>query len=99
MSSISSIAQSGLRAAQTSLDAAASNVANLETPNYHRRQVVHTTQAGGGVLASVTRASEPGSALETDLVARLQAKHAFLANISVFKTSSAMAGALLNEKA
>lgn len=99
MTSISSIARSGLQAAQTSLDASASNVANLDTPNYHRRQVVQTTQPDGGVSASVTTASEPGGALETDLVAQLQAKNAFLANIAVFKTSANLAGALLDEKA
>lgn len=99
MSSVSSIALSGLHAAQTSLDAAASNVANLDTPNYHRRLVEHATQASGGVLASVVTASNPGSALETDLVAQLQAKNAFLANMAVFKTSAQMTGTLIDEKA
>lgn len=99
MSSISSIARSGMQAAQTSLDVSASNVANLETPKYHRRRVVQTTQADGGVSASVATTSEPGSALETDLVAQLQAKNAFLSNMTVFKTSAKMAGALLDEKA
>ncbi len=99
MSTISSIALSGLHAAQTSLDASASNVANLNTPGYRRQQVVQTTQAAGGVSTSLTSASVEGSALESDLVAQLQAKNAFLANIAVFKTSDKMAGALLDEKA
>jgi len=99
MSSVNSIALSGLHAAQTALDASASNIANQNTPNFSRQQVVQTTQAAGGVSASVTSASAEGSALETDLVAQLQAKNAFLANIAVFKTSAKMAGALLDEKA
>lgn len=99
MLSVTSIALSGLNAAQTSLGAAASNIANQNTPGFHRQQVVQTAQAGGGVSASVTSASVEGSALETDIVALLQAKNAFLANIAVFKTSAKMAGALLDEKA
>ena len=37
--------------------------------------------------------------MESDLVAQLQAKNAFLANLAVFKTSNQMAGALLNKTA
>lgn len=99
MSSISSIALSGLHAAQTSLDASASNIANLNTPGYRRQQAVQTTQAAGGVSTSMSAASAEGSALESDLVAQMQAKNAFLANLAVFKTSNQMAGALLDEKA
>jgi len=99
MLSVTSIALSGLNVAQTSLGAAASNIANQNTPGFHRQQVIQTAQAGGGVAASVTSASVEGSALETDIVALLQAKNAFLANIAVFKTSAKMAGALLDEKA
>lgn len=99
MFSVTSIALSGLHAAQTALDASASNVANQNTPGFRRQQVVQTEQAAGGVSASVTSASVEGSALETDIVALLQAKNAFLANIAVFKTSARMAGVLLDEKA
>ena len=99
MLSVTSIALSGLNAAQTSLGVAASNIANQNTPGYHRQQVVQTAQAGGGVTTALTRADIDDSALETDIVALLQAKNAFLANIAVFKTSAEMAGALLDEKA
>ncbi len=99
MASISSIALSGLNAAQTQLQASANNVANLATPGYRRQEVVQTPQSGGGVQTQTTRASAEGPALETDVVNQLQAKNSFLANLAVFKTSNRMAGALLDEKA
>jgi flagellar hook protein FlgE len=99
MDSISSVSLSGMNAAQTALDAAASNVANANTPDYRRREVSNVQTAQGGVTAEVRRAEAAGPALESDLVAQLQAKNAFLANLAVFKTSNAMAGALLDLKA
>ena len=98
MSSISSIALSGMNAAQTQLDAAAGNVANAQTEGYRRREVQQSPQADGGVSASVVSTQEQGPSLETDLVNQLQAKNAFLANLAVFKTGNAMAGAQLNTK-
>lgn len=99
MSTISSIALSGMQAAQTRLDASASNVANAQTEGYRRREVQQTAQPEGGTQTSVRRASQEGAALETDLVEQLQAKSSFMASLAVFKTSDRMAGALLNEKA
>lgn len=97
MTSISSIALSGMRAAQTSLNSSAHNVANLNTPNFRREEVLQTAQAGGGVAIARQQASVEGASLETDVVAQLQAKNAFLANLAVFKTSNQMAGALLDK--
>lgn len=99
MASIQSIALSGMQAAQTQLDAAASNVANAQTAGYRRREVAQQAQAEGGVTTRIVQSGQPGAALETDLVSQLQAKNAFLANLAVFKTSDAMAGALLDKKA
>lgn len=99
MNSLSSVASSGMAAAQTRLQSSASNIANLSTENYRRQEVNQTTQTSGGVSASVSRAPTAGSALETDVVAQLEAKNSFLANLAVFKTSNKMQGALLNEKA
>lgn len=96
MNSISSIALSGLGAAQTSLNVSAHNIANLPTEGFRRQQVQYTEQAGGGVKTQVTQAAEEGSSLETDVVQQLQAKNAFLANLAVFKTSNKMAGALVD---
>jgi flagellar hook protein FlgE len=99
MSSISSIALSGMNAAQVQMDTSAGNVANVQTEGYRRRQVQQTPQAGGGVTTQVVASTQQGPSLETDLVNQLQAKNAFLANLAVFKTSDAMAGALLDKKA
>jgi len=99
MNSLSSIALSGLHAAQTSLNASAHNVANLATEGFKRQETVQTEQPGGGVSTEVRQAEVAGNALETDVVTQLQAKHSFIANLAVFKTSNQMAGALLDTKA
>jgi flagellar hook protein FlgE len=99
MSSISSIALSGMNAAQVQLDTSAGNVANAQTTGYRRREAQQSAQSGGGVATKVVATAEQGSSLEADLVNQLQAKNAFLANLAVFKTSNAMAGALLDKKA
>ncbi|MDH5205818.1 MAG: flagellar basal body protein, partial [Hylemonella sp.] len=51
MSSASAIAQTGLNVAQQRLDASAHNVANLQTPGFHRQQVQQQTVAPQGVQA------------------------------------------------
>ncbi len=93
---ITSISLSGMNAAQTQLNAAAHNLANLGTEGFSRQEVTLTAQPQGGVAANVSTASQPGVSLETDVVAQLQAKNAFLANLAVFKTQDKMAGALLS---
>ena len=98
MASISSISLSGMHAAQTQLDSSAHNIANNSTQDFRRQEVAQTEQKNGGVTTSLARSSTEGHALETDLVAQLQAKNAFLANLKVFKTSSKMTGTLLDEK-
>jgi len=99
MASISSITLSGMNAAQTRLDTAAHNIANVETKAFHRQEVVQTEQQEGGVSTSLAHSAVEGSALEADLVAQLQAKNAFLLNVTVFKTSNQMAGTLLDTSA
>jgi flagellar hook protein FlgE len=99
MASVSSISLSGINAAQTRLDSSAHNVANTETTPFRRQEVIQTEQKDGGVSTSLGKSAVEGSALETDMVAQLQAKNAFLANLAVFKTSNQMAGALLDQKA
>ena len=97
MNSISSIALSGMNAAQASLSSSAHNVANLNTPNFRREEVAQSAQVGGGVNVSRQQSPAEGASLEADVVAQLQAKNAFLANLTVFKTSNQMAGALLDK--
>ena len=98
-SATSSIAYSGLQAAQTRLQASAHNVANSQTEGFRPLQVAQNTQSGGGVSTQLERSSQPSAGLEGDVVAQLQAKNAFLANLSVFKTNHAMLGTLLNAQA
>ena len=97
MTSLSNIALSGMNAAQVALNTSAHNVANLGTEGFRRQETVQTEAPGGGVRTTIKRADREGDALETDLVAQLQAKNAFLANLQVFKTSSKMAGTLLDK--
>lgn len=88
-----------MNAAQTQLQASAHNVANLATSGFRRQEVVQTAQAGGGVTTQTVRAEAVGSSLEADVVAQLQAKNSFLANLAVFKASNTLMGALLDQKA
>lgn len=99
MASTSSIALSGMTASQTRLNTAAHNIANLQTNGFKRQESSQLEQPGGGVTASVGSTGTPGAALESDVVSQLQAKHAFLANLAVFKTADRMSGALLDKKA
>ena len=99
MNSLSSIALSGMQAAQAGLQASAHNVANLQTEGFHRQELVQNERAGGGVDTDLRRATQEGSALESDVVAQLQAKNAFLANLAVFRTANRLAGVLLDTRA
>jgi flagellar hook protein FlgE len=99
MTSIASIALSGMNAAQVSLRTRGHNIANLGTQDFRREQVLQAEAVNGGTTTSVTRAAEAGHSLETDMVGQLQAKNAFLANLAVFKTSDRMAEALLDLRA
>ncbi len=99
MISTSSIAASGMQAAQTRLSSSASNIANAGTDGFRRQEVVQTAQPEGGVSASNRRADAEGAELATDLTTQLQAKNAFLANLTVFKANDQMAGVLLDTKA
>ncbi len=98
MASVTSIALSGMQAAQVALNTSAHNVANASTPQFKRQQVVQTEQSEGGVATQLTQSATEGAALEADLVAQKQALYTFLANRAVIQTSQAMTGALLNEK-
>lgn len=93
------MAVSGLQAAQTRLQVSAHNIANSQTEGFQRLQVEQSSQAGGGVGTQATRSSQPSAGLEADVVAQLQARNAFLANLSVFKTQDAVLGTLLNAQA
>jgi Flagella basal body rod protein len=96
MSALPSIALSGMTAAQASLEARAHNLANLGTDGFRRSTTLRTALADGGVASRPARLDSPGHALAADLVGQVQDRHAFLANLSVFRTHDAMTGALLD---
>jgi flagellar hook protein FlgE len=96
MLTTSAIALSGMSAAQTSLQAAAHNIANLSTGGFRRQQAISSTAASGGVSVSLSTSGVSGSSPETDMVGLLQAKDSFLANLAVFKTSDRVLGSLLD---
>jgi flagellar hook protein FlgE len=96
MSSIASIALSGLNAASSQLATAAHNIANAKTPGFRRQLVQQTAQADGGVVVSIGRTAEPGDALAEDVVAQMSATYAFKANVLTLKTQDRMLGSLLD---
>ncbi len=96
MRSVSTVALSGMAAASVSLGASGHNLANLGTAGFRRQTASTDSLPGGGVTSRLDLAVEPGSAMETDLVGLLSAKHSFLANLTVFRTADAMSQTLLD---
>ena len=84
-----------MTAATSRLGASAHNIANLGTAGFRRERASQTSVDGGGVTTRLDPAPVPGSAMEDDLVGMLAARNSFLANLAVFRTADAMAGALL----
>jgi flagellar hook-associated protein FlgK len=99
MNAISSIALSGLHAAQTRLGSSAHNIANAVTPGFRRQVVAQQTAPNGGVTTTIERAPEQGDALAEDLVSLKLARHLFTANLKVMRTQDQMLGTLLDEQA
>jgi len=96
MNAIPSIAHSGMNAALQRLGAAANNIANAQTPGYHRQFVAQEAQPGGGVLTSVGQADRHGENLAEDLIQQISASYAFKANLRTIQTHDEMLGALLD---
>lgn len=94
--SASSLALSGLNAAELRMSAAAHNVANAQTAGFRRQVVVQEAQPGGGVGASLTRAEAAGPALAGDLVEHMAASYAFKANVLTLRTERETLGSLLD---
>jgi flagellar hook-associated protein FlgK len=99
MNALSSIALSGLHAAQTRIGSSAHNIANAVTPGFRRQVVAQQTVPNGGVATTTARAPEAGDALAEDLVALKLAQHLFTANLKVLRTQDQMLGTLLDETA
>lgn len=96
MTSISSIAASGLSAAQRHLDSSARNIASLSNPSVSRQPAIQNEGAGGGVSPLRTQSGEPGPELAKDLIYQLQSKNEFLASLEILKTDKATMGSLLD---
>ena len=96
MMSVSATALSGMNAAQTGLQVAGHNIANLNTEGFVRQQVLQSSVAPAGVRTTLTRSAEPGDAMLTDMVGLLQSKNAFLANLAVFRHQDDVLGSLLD---
>lgn len=99
MSSLLSVASSGLQAAQARLNTSAHNVANGNTPGFTRKTVQAVAQPQGGVQVSLSRAATEGPNLTQDVVDQLSAKQAFAANLAVLKTADRVMGSLLDTRA
>lgn len=99
MNSLSSIALSGLQAAQQRLGTSAHNIANTQTPGFHRQLVVRQAQADGGVSTRLTASPLQGESLADDIVGLKSAALEFKANLRVLKTHDQLLGTLLDEEA
>jgi flagellar hook protein FlgE len=89
-----------MQAARVRMDAAAQNIANTQTEDFHREEVVQQARPDlGGTEATVRRAPEAGNQLEQDVVDQLAAKNSFLANLAVFRAGDKMLGTLIDSKA
>ncbi|MCW5661491.1 MAG: flagellar basal body rod protein [Burkholderiaceae bacterium] len=97
MHALSSIALSGLQAAQTRMAGSAHNVASALTPGFHRQLVAQHSAPGGGVATTIQRSAVEGDALAEDLVALKLAQHLFTTNLKVLRTQDRMLGTLLDE--
>lgn len=99
MGSISSIARSGLNAAQLRLEVSARNIANAVDPNARSLELVQQTQEGGGVSVSVRQlpAAQPaGNTLANDFVQQMVASYAFKANLLTIQTEQKMLGSIID---
>ena len=90
---------SGLNAAQTRLDVAGHNVANSLTEGFRRQVAQPATAQPAGVTVSIAQMPEAGHDLAADTVGMIEARHAFGANLMVFRAQDAMSSSLLDIRA
>lgn len=99
MNSLASIALSGLQATQQRVGASAHNIANTQTPGFHRQLVVPQAQPDGGVATRLATSPVEGESLAEDIVALKAAALEFKANLRVLQTQDQLLGTLLDEEA
>lgn len=93
ISSIINTAFSGMAAQQSRMDAIASNVANVDTPDYNRKTVDIVSAPGGGVRAEMREApagANSGVDLATELIDMAETRMAYEANLAVMETGMDM---------
>jgi flagellar hook-associated protein FlgK len=95
---VASIAVSGLRAADTQLQTAATNIANANTPGFKQKDVVQSSDAEGGVRAEVVETDKDVSP-EEQLVKADIATYNFQANLKVLQKQKQMDKSLLDIQA
>lgn len=81
-----------MAAQQSRMQAIASNIANVDTPGYARRDVTMVSGPGGGVQA-VVREEETGAGgidLGEELIGMIEAKIGYEANLAVMETGMDM---------
>jgi len=99
MTALSSIALTGMNAAQTRMAVSGHNIANAMTPGFRAQQVLQQTQQGGGVATSLTRAPQAEVSLSGERVGQMSASYAFKANLRTIEVEHAMLGTLLDIEA
>ena len=100
MQSVSPVSLSGIRAATMVLDTTSHNIANLQTPRFHRQQVSQAAEAAlGGVKATLSMSAYEGDALANDPVSQKMASYQYVANSRVIRTEDKMMGSLLDMQA
>jgi flagellar basal-body rod protein FlgC len=108
MSSVGSIAYSGMRAAERRLEVAASNIANVRSglpsgaPDevvtaYNALRADQVETSGGGTSVNVSRTRKPVD-LASELIELMSAQHSFTANTKVAGIFGDMQKALIDMK-
>jgi flagellar basal-body rod protein FlgC len=111
MNSVSSIALSGMRAAELRLSVAANNIANVSTAApvdapadtasaYQPLRVDQTSAAGGGTVAAVRAQlsgdASPGVDLASEAIDVATARYTFAANVGVMRSVAQLQKVLLD---
>jgi flagellar basal-body rod protein FlgC len=107
MSSVLSIAASGMAAAQKRLEVSARNVANVSTPSDEEAAAAFAAlrmdqvEISGGGTAPVVSREPPGTPVDlaNEAIQLMVARYTFAANAKVAKAAGEMQKALLDVKA
>src|SRR3954462_8805316 len=95
------ISISGLRAAQTTFDVMANNVANMATEGFKPSRVeLRPVEPRAGVdVAAISQSADDGTDLATEMTSMVIAKTTYAANARAFRAEDDTLGALFDERA